>query len=78
MASGRLSAWLLQRTLNAITHRWSPVRFIGRWYDQVVTAGFREAFHPDRPVTWADLNPFAKPKTEPVERWVKPDDGANP
>lgn len=69
---------LLRLCLAAITSRWSPVRAVAAWHGRVVAAAIREMCDDERPVTWADLNPFAKPRTEPMQRWVNPGDGATP
>ncbi|MCD6674878.1 MAG: hypothetical protein LT106_18750 [Burkholderiaceae bacterium] len=70
---------LLRLCLNCITKPWSPIAWCGRWYGRVVDAWTREVFQPDRPVTWTDLNPFARsPSPERITPWVRPDDGATP
>lgn len=53
-----VSRWLMNRCLDLITSRWSPIAFCGRWYGNVTDAWIKEVIL-GRPVTWADLNPFA-------------------
>lgn len=63
---------LLRLCLSCITGRWSPITWASAWHSRAIEAWFRELFD-DRPMTWADLSPFApKPRTDPVEMWTGP------
>lgn len=73
MAS-RLNAWLLRLCLDCITKPWSPIAFLGRWYGRAMDAWIREIFQPDQPVTWADLNPFARARPSEPATLLTPDE----
>jgi hypothetical protein len=65
----------LRVAVSVIAGRWSPIAWLGDWYGQVLNARIREVFFPDKPLTWADLNPFHRSEPKPlIEMGPEPDD----
>lgn len=65
---------LLRGVAAAITARVPVLSWLEAWRTQVRDAQLRAIFEPTRPLTWADLNPWARnaAPASPPDAWPNP------